>query len=119
MRTNPSCRGFDVHVAVMAEDEPTFIVRCQYDYRKPGTSRSLRLRLVKAAVSQPVASDAFQAYYEHQRILPPGELPLLVAALGRPLPLDVRVGARAPLSGRAMQHLCAGRSRCATLALVA
>ena len=92
----------------MAEDEPTFIVRSQYDYRKA----RLRLRLVKAAVSQPVASDAFQAYYEHQKILPPGELPLLVAALGRPLPLDVRVGARAPLSDRAMEHLYAIRSRC-------
>ena len=50
----------------------------------------------------PADGAAFRAYYEWQGFT---SLPEMIETLQRPLPLDVRVSSRAPLSGRALTLL--------------
>lgn len=96
-----SSRQDDADVADMVEIHHVH-VHVLYDTR----NRRIRCRIIKASTLQPVG-DAFEAYYKRQAIVPPEELPQLLAALGMPLPLDVRVCERAPLATRALDRLSA------------
>ena len=58
-----------------------------------------------AAPTAFAGASAFESYYRKQQIVPEEEWPAFVAALQAPLPLDVRVSARAPLAERAFERL--------------
>ena len=85
----------------MAPDPTTLTVRAVYDHKRC----RVRLRVVKARPVASLIGSAFHAFYEAQTIVPAAELPQLLACLQTPLPLDVRVSSRAPLSDRAFQRL--------------